>query len=102
MAKKLNICKVGSQQILNKIVKEKRSIRVGSTNNPARRASEYQSKGYRGIMFVAPSKNMMEDEDRLMRTAKKARRGRHNVHQLSGNKEGRGYVYVTIGQKRSK
>jgi len=100
MARKLNIRKVGSQQKLHKIVKQRKSIRVGSTKNPAKRASAYQSEGYRGTMYVASTQNMMKAEDRLMRTAKKAERGRYNVHQLSGAKAKPGYVYVNKGQRR--
>jgi len=83
-----------TQEKVRKTAKRQSIARVGATANPKGRANSYQHEGYRGVMYIAPTRNMMKAEDKLLRTP-----GRHNVHQWSNAKQARGHVYVLEGRK---
>ena len=70
--------------------KGSRTIRAGATNDPKRRKSEYEQKGYTVTMYYAQTKNMNEDEDRLLAVCpcKKNEQCKSNAERATG------YVYV--------
>ena len=82
--------------ILNEIAQTKGAIRFGSTNNPRRRAYEYERESYSGAMFCSPVCNMKLAENYLLRYG---HRGRHNVYRRSGARQKPGFVYVIKGRK---
>lgn len=97
MPKKVKVVYLQKQEDLQKIANARGSVRVGSTSNPAARASSYDSGKYSGNMFVAKTKNMMQSEDRLLKNSD----ARHNVHRVSNAQKTEGYIYVINGQKRN-
>ncbi len=84
-----------TQATLNKQVQSSSVVRVGYTNNPARRASEYARSGITGTMYVAPTTNGRYAENRLLGN-QFAQGGSHrNVQSRSNISNGaNGYVYT--------
>lgn len=96
-SKKMKVVHLKTQSKLIKIRSKRGAVRVGSTKNPSSRSSNYATNGYRGTMFVAPTKNMMRSEDRFLKNSY----ARHNVHGFSNASEDKGFVYVIKGQRRN-
>ena len=84
-----------TQEKLKEIADGKFIARVGSTTNPENRANNYQHEGYAGVMYVAPTTNMMKAEDKLLGSGY----GVHNVHEMSNAQETNGYIYAIKGKK---
>ncbi len=87
-----------TQEQLKQKAQEANAIRVGSTVDPKRRATQYSSEGYSGKMFIAETQNMKQAEDRLLQICA----CRQNVQKSSNADPDPGYVYVLQGKKCSK
>ena len=65
-------------------------VRTGSTTQPRERRKYYvYDVDYSGTMYVAPTNNMKETEDELLKN-----NYRDNIHKTSNAEEARGYVYL--------
>ena len=73
------------------MVNVRNMVRTGSTENPDERRRDYVYKrGYSGVMYVAKTKNMKLREDQLLQQ----RKFEDNIHKISNQVEGPGYVYL--------
>ncbi len=93
----MDLVKVTQEQLFT-IAQEKYAVYGGSTDDPERRAREHSREGYSGKMFYADTKNMMQAEDRLLRTGN----FRYNIQGSSNADQSPGYVYVIKGVKHTK
>jgi hypothetical protein len=85
-----------TQKEIEKDAKKNGSIRVGVTDDPKRRAREYEQEGYQGTMEIARTSNMRKAENRLL-----DRNYRHNQQKESNAPEKEGYIYLIRGRKLS-
>lgn len=80
---------------LQTIAGQRGAIRVGATEHPQDRASQYQSEGYSGVMYHFKTENMRKAENRLLQQTGT----QHNVQQRSNAEDRPGYVYAIQGRK---
>lgn len=93
----MRLINVGTLQNLYKYVHVRGAIRTGSTIDPKSRSISYQSEGYRGIMYYAPTQNMKKQEDNFL----KIKQWLHNIHTESNSPETQGYIYIIQGRRNS-
>ena len=91
----IHIHKVATFKELHQIAAQSGVIRVGATNDPNRRANQYEREGYSGQMYYFKTENMRKAEDKLLEQAA----GIHNVQQRSNAENKPGYVYAIKGRK---
>lgn len=76
-------------------------MRVGATNDPMRRSSEYDREGYRRcIMFVCPARNARVAENHLLQVAAWWGGAYNNVQMRSNYANAPGFVYVIVPPPR--
>ena len=72
-------------------------LRVGSTNNPHRRAGEYrQDYNENATMYYAKTSNMRTGENRLLAKCAERRGCCFNVHRRSNQRKRKGYIYAIL------
>jgi len=83
-----------TQAALNAKVSAGKSVRVGYTNDAGRRASEYARGGLGGTMYVAPTTNGRQAEQRLLNNQFNNSKTNLNVQHTSNISIGKsGFVY---------
>ena len=76
-------------------------MRVGATNDPLRRSSEYDRDGYsRCCMLVCPARNARVAENHLLTVAFAHGGGYRNVQMSSNYPNCQGFVYVILAPRR--
>lgn len=90
-----------TQADLNKKVANGSTVRVGYTNNAARRLNEYSREGIHGTMFIASTTNGKKAENRLLNAQFSNGSSHKNKQSQSNISDGKsGIVYGIVSNKK--
>jgi hypothetical protein len=93
MSKKITMT---TQSKINKMTSSKETTRVGFTTNPERRMNEYKNDGYaRSTMYVAPTTNGKQAEQRVLNNQFKSNTNHNNIQKKSNISDKKpGFIYA--------
>lgn len=91
-----------TQSNLNNAVAGGKSVRVGFTNNAARRMAEYSRSGIQGTMYIAPTMNGRKAENKLLNAQFSNNTSHKNTQTKSNISNGKSGVVYAIVSKSGK
>lgn len=98
-----NSIEVSQDRLFGYIARDPNCIRVGATNDPHRRVSQYEQEGtsrgwyFRGNFFYTRVRNCRLAEDNLLQIASRYGGARLNQQLISNYHDAPGYVYAIVG-----